>query len=217
MGYFDKIRERFKKTDIKGSSEPLHNTQDLPLDHQLTFRRDTEENWSFKDNRIYLNNEDIEDVLEEESNNIRFQSAVTDAISEYKEYVRLKGGKNTDKFFVRAESILDRILCNMKRIYDEKMGGVSLRFGDGAYLLNNLDIRRVIALYNVRPTEKARKFLDGLKTKLALILVNRNGSPGFERLNKVVKELYAEVDTVLHNRAPIDIHRLPVNSRDRTA
>jgi hypothetical protein len=169
----------------------------------LTFNRDANEKWTFRDGRIYLNNEDIEDALNEEHDNVRFQSAVSDAISEYKDLVYERGNGNWAKFSTRADTVQDKILCNMRRIYDERTGGIRLAWGDGSYLLNNLNVRALLAMYHVRPTEKARKFLHGLKSKLALILINKNGNCQYERINGVIKALYDEVDTAL-NSPPID-------------
>ncbi len=214
MSDINKIRERLRKVDI-ARGEASTSVSDIPLDHQLTFDRDANEKWSFRDGRIYLNNEDIEDALNEEHDNVRFQSAVSDAISEYKDLVYQKGNGSWAKFSARADTIQDKILHNMKRIYDERTGGVRLAWGDGAYLLNNLNVRALLAMYHVRPTEKARKFLHGLKSKLALILINKNGNSHYERINGVIKALYEEVDTALSN-PPIDGHYLPAGNNDHS-
>ena len=211
MSEINRIRERFRRiTDLKSEASAT-NASDLPIDHQLTFQRDAGEQWTFRDGHIYLNDEDIEDLLNEARDDVKFQSAVSDAVSEYRELVWKKGNGSFAKFSVRADAIQDKILCNMKRIYDERTGGVRLAWGDGACLLNNLNVRAILAMYHIRPTEKARKFLKGLKSKLALILVNKNGSPHFERVNSVVKSLYNEVDSAL-DKTPIDGCYLPCHN-----
>lgn len=210
MSEIFKIKDRVDKASL-GSSQPSTGASDLPLDHQLTFDRNASEKWTFKDGYICLNGEDIEALLDMEHNDVKFQSAVSDAVSEYKDLVWRKGSGLYIKFAIRADSIQDKILCNMKRIYDERTGGVRLAWGDGSYLLNNINVRALLALYHVRPTEKARKFLSGLKAKLALILVNKNGSPQFERVHTVIQSLYAEVDHAI-SATPIDGHYLPDNS-----
>lgn len=211
MGGFSNIRERFKKVGASENQVSQTNQADLPIDHQLTFDRETNERWTYKDGRIYLNDEDIEDILNEAREDVHFQSCVSSAISEYKDLVFEKGNGSYAKFSARADAIQEKILYNMKRIYDEKTGGVRLVWGDGAYLLNNLNVRAILALYHVYPTEKARKFLDGLKSTLALILVNKNGSPHFERINSVVKSLCSEIDNAIA-KAPIDVACLPANN-----
>lgn len=214
MSGINNIRDRLRKIDI-ARGEASTSVSDIPLDHQLTFNRDANEKWSFRDGHIYLNNEDIEDILNEEYDNVKFQSAVSDAISEYKDLVYEKGNGSWAKFSARADGIQEKILCNMKRIYDERTGGIRLAWGDGAYLLNNLNVRALLAMYHVRPTEKARKFLRGLKSKLALILINKNGSSHYERINSVIKALYDEVDTAI-NSTPIDGHYLPAGNNNHS-
>jgi hypothetical protein len=176
---------------------------DLSSNHQLKFDRDANEEWNFKDGRIYLNNEDIEDLLDESGDDVKFQSAVSDAVSEYREFAWKNGNGSYEKFAARADAVQNKILNNMKRIYDERTGGVRLKWGDGACLLNNVNVRAIVALYSIRPTEKARIFLNGLKSKLALILMGKNGSS--------LKAIYDEVEHAL-DQTPIDGSYLPVNN-----
>jgi hypothetical protein len=217
MSIISRLNERFRKSEIakRDSSSITENDSDLPLDHQLSFQRDFEEGWSYHDGHIYLNDEDIETTLDENSNDVKFQSAVSDAISEYRDLVWKRGNGHFPKFAVKADAVQEKILNNMKRIYDERTGGLRLSWGDGGYLLNNLNIRAIIAMYHVRPTEKARKFLNGLKAKLALILVNKNSSPHYERASKVVKTLYDEVDNAI-SQTPIDGRYLPAHNANNS-
>lgn len=211
MSDFNKIYSRGRKVETGRGETSQINSTDLPLDRQLTFPREVGEKWTFKDGHIYLNDEEIECLIDEERNNVQFQSGVSEALSEYREMVREKGNGQYQKFALQAETIQGKILDNMKRIYDECTGGVKLTWGDGVALLNKVNVRALLAMYHIRPTEKARCFLKGLKEKLALILVNKNGSPQFERINGVVKTLCKEVDLAL-NETPIDGRYLPVNN-----
>lgn len=216
MSLFNKIYGRGKRVEAGSCESNRTEFSDLPLDHQLTFDREAGEKWSFKDGNICLNDEEIEGLLDEERNNVSFQSGVSDALSEYKEVVREKGNGHFKKFSLQAEALQGKILSNMKRIYDECTGGVKLSWGDGVALLNKVNVRAVLAMYHIRPTQKARCFLKGLKEKLALILVNKNGNPQFERINGVVRELCKEVDLAL-NETPIDGAYLPINNGDTSA
>jgi hypothetical protein len=145
----------------------------------------------------------VEHLVDENPNDTRLLSAITDAVSEYRDIVYKKSAYQYENVNKSAERILDKVLCNMKRIYDEKTGGVCLRWGDGACLINNVNVRAFLALYHIRPTEKARRFLVGLKSRLALILCNKGCSPHYERVAQVVKSLYNEVDDAIHT-SPID-------------
>lgn len=212
MREINRMIQRFRKAVAGGRSDPVDNTlEDLPLDHQLTFTRGAAERWSFKEGRILLNGQDVEEMIDSSRNDVRFQSAVSEAVSEYQDFVWKRGCDSYDKFLTRADSIQDKILFNMKRIYDEKTGGVRFGYGQGGFLLNNINIRAIIALYQIRPTEKARRFLCGLKAKLNLILANKNGSPNFDRINNVIRSLCNEVDDALNNTPP-DAHYLPLDN-----
>lgn len=217
MSYINRIRERLKVGSVgRGSSRDVDATssRDLPLDHQLTFKRDADEEWKFKDGRILINEMDVEDLIDYESRDVRFWCGLTEALMEYKEMVVNRGGSGKSRFLARVESIQDKVLCNMKKLYEEKREGMYLSFGDGEFLLNNFNVRAFLAMYHVQPTEKARKFLIGLKSKLALILVNRNGTPQYERVHRVVQRLYEEVVSAL-SISPIETRRLPASSRNK--
>jgi hypothetical protein len=211
MNGINRIYSRLKKADIRTEGESSQATE-LPIDHQLTFSREANEQWSFKDGHIFLNNEDVEDMLDSAHDDVSFQSAVSEAVSEYRDFVWKNGNGHFAKFAARADAIQSKILSNMKRIYDEKTCGIRLTLGDGAWLFNNINIRALLAMYHIRPTEKARRFLSGLKSKLGLILVNRNGSPSYERVNNLIRSLYNEVENALDDAAPIDAHYLPINN-----
>ena len=210
MSYIDKIRDRLRIGRLRGSGGQSVDdaSKELPLDHQLTFNRDSTEQWKYKDGRLIVNDVDVEDVLQYESKDVRLWCAVSGALMDYKDEVMKRGMINTNGFFERIDSVQDKVLFNMKRLYDEKTEGVYLSFGDGAVLFNNFNVRAFLALYHMRPTEKARRFLIGLKSKLALILVNRNGTPQYERVHRVVQRLYDEVVCALEV-PPIETRSLP--------
>lgn len=207
MSYIGKIRDRL---NIRGGgrqeSGPIFGSADLPLDHRLTFNRDANEEWSYRDGHIFVNGVDIDDVLEYEGKDVRLWCSVSEAISDYKDEVARRADHNVSKFIFKIDSLQDKVLGNMKRLYDEKMDGYYLTFGDGEMLLNNFNVRAFLALYHMRPTEKARKFLVGLKSKLALILVSKNCRQQ-QRVPGVLQQIYDEVLIALEI-SPIETRRL---------
>lgn len=204
MSPIRKIYERFRRGDARKTESKVPHESDLSIDHQINgYQRGPDEHWNFKDGRIYVNDEDVEHLVDKNPNDTKLLSAVTDAVSEYRDVIYKKSAYAYENVNRSAERILDKILCNMKRIYDEKTGGISLRWGDGVCLVNKLNVRAFLALYHVRPTEKARRFLVGLRSRLALILCNKGCSPHYERVAHVVKTLYDEVEDAIHT-SPID-------------
>ncbi len=217
MSEINTLRSRFKRLDTGRSSSttPSTNASDLPLDHQLTFNRNPNEKWTYGDDgHFYLNGEEVEELLTNNSEVVSFQSGVSEALSEYSELVRKKNDPRYSKFASRVDNVQTGILGNMKRIYDEKTGGMSLQRRRGELFINNIDLRRILAMYHLRPTPKAQTFLRNFLAKLNLILMNKSGSPHFERANDMIKSLYAEVKRAI-DTTPINVDYLPAGSSDR--
>lgn len=219
MSYINKIRDRLSIRSVgKGSSTSVSDTsKDIPLDHQLTFRRDADEEWKYKDGRIFVNDVDVEEIIDYEQRDVRLWCGISEALMEYRDDVRNRNGKNRNRsrFFARVDAVQDKVLYNMKRLYDEKTDGFFLSLGDGELLFNNFNVRAFLAMYHLKPTTKARKFLLGLKSNLALILVNRNGTPQYERVHGVIQRLYEEVISAL-DIPPIETRRIASHYRDRS-
>jgi len=203
MNQINRILNKIREGGLRSDSGSRASESDLPVDHQLTFNRDANERWTYKNGQIFVNNEDIEELVREEQNNVRFQVGVSEALSEYKTQLSKKKFRDFGKFCLKVDTIQGTILSNMRRIFDEKTRGVRMNLNEGNCLLNNVNIRAFIAMYKIHPTLKAYKFLRNLKSKLALILVNKGGSAHFDRLAKIVKDLYNEVDGALQ-QTPID-------------
>ena len=218
MSYIRKIRDKFKVRSVRrgSTSDVSQSNEELPLDHQLTFRRDTNEEWTYRDGHIFVNDIDIEDVLGYDSRDVRLWCGISSALIDYKNEVERRGKGNLSKFFARSTAVQDKVLFNMKRLYDEKTDGVFLSFGDGELLFNNFNVRAFLAMYHMRPTRKARKFLYGIKSKLGLILMNKNGTNQYERVHRVVLRLYEEVIGALEI-PPIETPRLTAPDRDHAA
>lgn len=203
MNQINRILNKIREGDLHSDSGSRTGESDLPVDHQLTFNRDANERWTYKDGQILVNNEDIEELVKEERDNVRFQVGVSEALSEYKAQLSKRKCRDFGKFCSKADTIQGTILSNMRRIFDEKTSGVRMNLNDGNCLLNNVNIRAFIAMYKIHPTLKAYKFLRNLKSKLALILVNKGGSAHFDRLTKIARDLYDEVEGALQ-QTPID-------------
>lgn len=218
MGYINKVRDKLRIRSVgRGSSRSIEDgPTDLPLDHQLTFKRNVDEEWTFRGGHVYVNDMDVEDLIDYDSRDVRLWCGVSEGVEDYKGDVVGRDGAKKSQFLARANCIQDKVLFNMKRLYDEKTDGFYLTLGDGEFLFNNFNVRAFLAMYHMRPTEKARRFLFGLKSKLALILVNRNGTPQYERVHRVVQRLYQEVVDAL-SVSPIETRCFPSSLRDKSA
>lgn len=207
MGLISRIRDGLDRVR-GGDLGETTSCSDLPLDHQLTFRSDAGDTWQFDGNHVMVNGEDVEEEIDRPKAGVRDWNDISSSLSIYKDVVYRRAPSRFPRLSAVIDRIHGKILGLMKRVFDEKMGALQLRWGDGRALLNNVNVRALMALYHVRPTEKARRYLDGLKAKLALILTSSHASPAYARVQGLAQDLYDEITDSLEV-APIDRPRLP--------
>ncbi len=115
-----------------------------------------------------------------------------------------KIARETDQFSrfeAVVEAVLGKILARLKKVYDQKMSGLSWTLENGQLILNGINVRSFLALYRIRKTDKARKFLRGLRAKLGILLENRDHSPDYERIRDFVEEMLGEINAELASEA----------------
>ena len=204
---FRKI-DRLRSGSIKGGkSEKAHET-DLPLDHQLTFNYDSCEKWHYKNGHIFVNDEDADNLINRNQNDISLLTGLSSALDIYKNYVWNKGGGSHDKFNAAINSLQGKIVGRLGSIYEGIIGGVRYEFSGEVLWINNVNIKAVIALYRLRPTEKARSYLKGLRDKLFLIIARQQSNPRVNGVHEVVHSIIDEIEVVLKSCAPSDTRLL---------
>lgn len=208
MGLISRIRDGLDRVRGGDLGEATSSRSDLPLDHQLTFRSDAGDTWQFDGQHVMHNGEDVEEEIGEPRAGVREWEDVSASLDIYKGVVYRRAPSRFARLAAAIERIQGRILTLMKRVFDEKMGALTLRWGDGRALLNNVNVRALMAMYHVRPTEKARCYLDGLKRKLGLILSQAHVSPAYARVHSLAQDLYDEITDSLEVPA-FDRPRLP--------
>lgn len=208
MGLISRIRDGLDRVRGGDLGEAAPSRSDLPLDHQLTFRSDAGDTWQFDGQHVMHNGEDVEDEIERPLAGVREWEDVSASLDTYKGVVYRRAPTRFARLAAAIERIHGRILTLMKRVFDEKMGALTLRWGDGRALLNNVNVRALMAMYHVRPTDKARRYLDGLKRKLGLILSQAHVSPAYARVHGLAQDLYDEITDSLEVPA-FDRPRLP--------
>ncbi len=208
MSFISRIRDGLDRVRGGDLGDATTSCSDLPLDHQLTFRSDAGDAWQFDGNHVMRNGEDVEDEIDKPKAGVRDWEDISSTLNIYKDVVYRRAPSRFPRLSAVIDRIQSKVLSLMKRVFDEKMGAVSLRWGDGHALLNNVNVRALMALYHVRPTEKARRYLDGLKAKLALILASSHASPAYARSQSLAQDLYDEITDSLE-LPTIDRPRLP--------
>jgi len=204
-----RVRVSRKSSD---RAEHSHET-DLPLDHQLTFNPDPNQEWRYRSNHVYINGEDVNELINDNPRDISFLSSLTIGLDEYKNFVWGRGGKKNAKFNASVAGLQSKIAGRLGLIYDEVCGGVRCEFDDEALWVNNVNVRAVVALYKMRPTTKAREYLKGLRLKLFLIIERPHSNPRNNGMQNVVRNYIDEIDGALDFYTPTDTPLLVADTR----
>jgi len=194
---------RIRGKDRFRASEIDKNVSDLPLDYQLTFDASADEQWKFEDEHIYYNDEDVNEIINESANDIHCLNNLSVGLDQYRQYVWERGSKSHGKYNGTVNALLEKILGRLGNIYDGLVGGVHFEFCDGDFWINNVNLRSVLKLYKIRPTNKARCYLFGLRNKLGLILGSQSGNPRYNGVNKEAEKLFNEISCAL-DKIPVD-------------
>lgn len=164
-------------------------------DRDLTFFRDGAK-WTFSSGRIHVNGLEVNRLINDNPENVGFYMGVAEALNDYRKRV-VTARRQSDqfaKFEAVVEALLVKLLGKLKKFYDQKMSGLSWTLQNGQLILNGINIRSFLALYRIRKTDKAKKFLKGLRLRLASLLENRRESPDYERIREIIQALYQEID-----------------------
>jgi hypothetical protein len=186
-------------------------------DRDLTVYRDGLR-WTFSGGKICLNGDDVSRLITNRED-IATWMGLAEGLTEYRKKVA-SAARAVDQFArfdAMINALITKIYGRLKKAYDQKLTGLSWTFENGQLILNGINIRRFLALYRIRKTEKARKFLKGLRGKLSVLLENRRESPDYERIHDLVEALHREIDEELEadsEASPASRRLLPPRPRD---
>ncbi len=189
----NRLREKIRI----GSDKHSQSVSDLPIDHRLTFNPSSDEKWTFEDDHIFYNGYDVNELIDEQANDIGCLNGISYGLDEYRQYVWQQFGQGNGKYNATVDALLGKVLGRLGNIYDGLVGGVSFEFSNGDFWLNNINVRKVLNLYRVRPTNKARCYLVGLRNKLGLILESQNGNHRYDGVHEIAKQLFHEISCTL--------------------
>lgn len=173
-----------------------------PLDRDLTTYREGVR-WSFSGGKVLVDGLDVNRLISYNPSDVGHWIGLAEGLDEYRRRV-VAAAREVDQFARFAaviEALLGKIMGRLKRVYDQKMSGLTWSLENGQLILNGINIRSFLALYRIRKTEKAKKFLKGLKGKLTVLLENRQESADYERIREVVEDLHREMGELLEEDA----------------
>jgi len=212
--YINRLRNLSPKSRISGG-KGAGRREDLPLDHQLTFSPEKDERWTFKDERsLCLNDEDVNELVNQNKGNIGLLCGISLGLSEYREFVWAKGGKGNARFNGEVLSVQDKVLGKLNHIYSGMTSGVRFELNGDNFWINDVNVTTLLKLYRLRPSEKARIYLIGLRDKLGLILSSRETSTRFYGAHEKAQELYVEISRATEYLTPDAPLCLPAGRRD---
>ena len=193
-----KIRDFGRRLGVGGNSRASKKSEsDLPLDHQLTYKPEPDEKWTFRDNRIINDEVDVRELVGESGNDVAVLCGVYQGLCEYQQHVWKKGGKGFAQFNGIVSSLQDTIAGRLTSLYEDMTGGVRFECSGQDFWVNNVNVCSVVALYRIRPTEKARCYLLGIKEKLGLILARQQSSTRYDGIRGRARELLVEIESAL--------------------
>lgn len=195
-GFVNRLRGLERRGRIWRSGETARES-DLPLDHRLTFSPQKDEKWTYEDDRVYLNDVDLREIISENPNDAGVLSGLSQGLSEYQQHVWIRGGKSFGRFNGAVASLQDTCLGRLGSIYDGLTVGIRFECVGDDFWINNVNVRQVLELYRERPTDKARRYLLSLQQKLDLILSRQQSSTRYDGIHARARELYLEVSSAL--------------------
>ena len=193
-----RIRDRLKGFRSDRPGRAVRSTKTASAGAIRAFKR-SGQTWSFEDGRIYVDGYDVGELVAEDEATVGTLVGLASGLDDYKKVVQDKPQRvsGAPKFLALVDALLERILGKVKRIYDEKMFGLSWQLEGSELIVNGVNITSFLALYRVRKTEKARNFLKGLRKKIETLISNPAGSMRNERARDALIGLKQEIDDEL--------------------
>jgi len=174
--------------------------------------------WIFSKGHIVLNGQDVGTLIEQASKKPQgFLSQLAGELEVFRNYYirknikrrkrKVKGNVVIEAFDPTGElgqlsalvdAYIAKIMRLLKRRYDETADGLSYRLDeDGQLTLNGMNVNAFIEMARQYPSDKARKFLKGLKTRLSHILTNKSRNPNYDKIREATYQLFEEIDLEL--------------------
>jgi hypothetical protein len=172
--------------------------EDLPLDHRLTFKPEADEHWTFEEGRgLLLNGEDVRTIVRDAPNDVRTLCGVSQGLDDYQQFVWARGGKDKAAFNGAVGALQHAIVGRLGSLYEGLTGGLHVEWTGEDFWINNVNVRAVVKLFALRPTDAGRRYLEGLQQKLDLILSRRRLSRKDDAVAAEAKRLHDEISVVL--------------------
>ena len=205
-----RIRDRIRGSRVEPARGPKGRPRPGKADPHFTHKQ-AGHTWSYGDGKIFIDGHDINPVISEEEPTISTLVGLASGLGGYKKKVGTMGrrGASAGKLMGLIDALLEKILGKVKRVYDQKMYGLSWTLKNNELIINGISVQSFLALYRVRRTRKAKKFLKGLKKRVDMLVSNQARSSSNEKVRHKILAIQKEIDEELAAEASTsDPHRL---------
>lgn len=191
---FDSIRRRKIFKEKTGSESAKSGDA-----QRLHFKRTDYEDYTFEEGKILLNGYDVEELINKGGVEIRLWDSLISAVDDYRKHVWLQYGTDSRDFNGKAQALLEKLLNKLTHSYDTMSGGLRVQFQGGRLWINDIDPKVVLSLFLSNPTEERRRYLESIKTKLALILAGKVGKSCSHGVLEEASRIYQQIHQSLEN------------------
>lgn len=211
--YIDKLRNIPSRQKV-GRKDGSSQRERKPLDSKLTFIPFPEQRWTFEEgSRICLNDLDVREIIRDERESVSVLSGLSQGLHHYQQYVWSINGKGYARFNGAIASLQGTILGRLVGMYEGLTDGVHVECQGDDFWINDINLRSLLKLYWRRPTEKARRYLMGLRDKLALILSRQRTSNRYDGIHHQACKLFNEISLAVEHLPPDAPYRLVSGER----
>lgn len=195
--------DRIRRSRIRPSERVREHPTVTRADPSFTFHRGGQ-TWTYEDGRILLDGCEIAPMVSEEEPTVSTLIGLASGLGDYKVMVGGMRAKpvTAGKLVGLIDAFLEKILGKVKKVYDDKVYGLSWTLKNNELVINGVNIQSFLALYRVRKTNKARQFLKGLKGKIDMLVANAAGSWRNEKARRKILAIQREIDEELAHPAP---------------
>lgn len=193
-----RIRDRFKGTRVSPVKGVKGRPQRATPQAIRGFKR-AGQTWSYTDSHVLLDGYDVNSMISEDEVTVGTLVGLASGLDSYKRKVMASPRQyaGAAHFIALVDALLEKIMGKVKKIYDDKMFGLSWKLKDNQLIVNGVNITSFLALYRVRKTDKAYRFLKGLSKKVDTIIANPSGSIRNEKARASLLRLKEAIDKEL--------------------
>ena len=198
-----RISSRISRT--KASSRAKSSKRPI-LDENLTYSADSDTTWSFEEEDVLYNGNDVKEMINENFDDSSNLISLSSGLTEYRNFIHANGALSKPMFNEKVESLQGTLASFISNIYIERTYGIRIQYVEGKLWLNGIDVQTIIDLYKTRPDKKMRAYLLSWRQKLILLLERNTTSCKSNGWWNEAKQLFDKIETVL--RTQTDSNRL---------